>query len=80
MITNRIRKYITDSVKQAGDVSTLLAIILVIAAVIRVWHVVSIQPLPLFDNLIIDSKMYDEWAMQIAKGNWLGRAEGDVVD
>lgn len=67
-------KNISAANRQAGSVLVLLAAILVLAAVIRTWHIFALYPLPLFENLIIDSKMYDDWAMAIAKGNWLGTA------
>ena len=46
--------------------------VLLLAAGLRVWHVFSLRDLPLFEHLIIDSQMYDQWAQQIATGNWIG--------
>ncbi len=50
-----------------------LAVILIVAALLRVAHVLALRPLPLFDRLIIDSELYDAWAQRIAGGDWLTR-------
>jgi 4-amino-4-deoxy-L-arabinose transferase-like glycosyltransferase len=55
-------------------------VILIIAAVLRLWHIFAIYPLPLFDELTIDSKKYDEWATYIASGNWLGGQKAFYMD
>jgi hypothetical protein len=47
-------------------------VVLLLAAVLRVGHVFALRCLPLFDGLMLDSRTYDEWAQQIAAGNWLG--------
>jgi 4-amino-4-deoxy-L-arabinose transferase-like glycosyltransferase len=65
---------------EASSFSKMLAAILIIAAVVRVWHIISIYHLPFFDNLIIDSKKYDDWAMFIANGNWLGGNNAFYMD
>ena len=48
-----------------------LALVLAIAAGLRVAHILAIQKLPL-DILVIDSAVYDLWAERIAGGDWLG--------
>lgn len=58
----------------------LLAAILIIAAVIRIWYIISLYHLPFFDNLVLDSKWYDNWAVFIAKGNWLGTNRAFYMD
>jgi 4-amino-4-deoxy-L-arabinose transferase-like glycosyltransferase len=50
----------------------LLAGILILAATLRLTHVLALRPLPLFDLLVIDSAVYDQWAQRIAAGDWLG--------
>jgi 4-amino-4-deoxy-L-arabinose transferase-like glycosyltransferase len=67
-------------VSQKGNYSKILAIILIIAAALRFWHISAIYPLPLFDELTIDSKKYDEWATFIANGNWLGGDKAFYMD
>ncbi len=54
--------------------------VLAIATVLRVGHVLALRRLPLFDNLIIDSKLYDEWAQRIAAGDWLGGDRAFYMD
>jgi cytochrome c-type biogenesis protein CcmH/NrfG len=49
-----------------------LFVVLAIAAGVRLWHVLSLRSLPLFDHLIIDSQTYDVWARRIANGDWVG--------
>ncbi len=44
---------------------------LALAAALRVWHVLSLRQLPLFDHLILDSEFYDAWARRLSSGNWL---------
>ena len=44
---------------------------LVLAAALRVWHVLSMRQLPLFDQLILDSEFYDAWARRLSAGDWL---------
>jgi hypothetical protein len=57
-----------------------LSSVLVIATVLRVGHVLALLRLPLFDNLIVDSKLYDEWAQRIAAGDWLGGDRAFYMD
>jgi 4-amino-4-deoxy-L-arabinose transferase-like glycosyltransferase len=48
-----------------------LAAALSIAAVLRVAHVLALRRLPLFDHLMIDSELYDQWARRIEAGHWM---------
>ena len=50
-----------------------IAAILVIAFVLRLFYLVQIQSIPLFDHLAGDGRTYDEWAQRIAAGDWLGK-------
>ena len=47
--------------------------VLVLAAALRVGHVLSLRDLPLFDRLIVDSEFYDQWGQKIAAGDVLSR-------
>lgn len=51
--------------------NALLVLILILAATLRIAHLLAIKNLPLFDNLILDSRFYDEVAQRIAAGDWL---------
>ena len=46
--------------------------IFAIAIVVRLSHVWQIRKAPFFSVLMGDSRSYDEWAQQIARGDWLG--------
>ena len=50
-----------------------LIAVLVLAAGLRAWHVVSLRPLPSFERLIVDSEVYDQWGQRIASGDLLSR-------
>lgn len=58
----------------------LLAIILILAAFLRVAHIIALMKLPVFDVPILDSWMYDEWAKRIASGHWLGGERAFYMD
>ncbi len=47
-----------------------------LALALRVAHVLSIRDAPFFRHLFLDPLFYDSWAVRIAGGDWLGRAEG----
>ncbi|MFN2376540.1 MAG: tetratricopeptide repeat protein [Candidatus Binatia bacterium] len=49
-----------------------LPAVLVIAALLRVAHVMALSTTPFFDNLGLDCLVYDEWAQRIAAGDWMG--------
>ena len=44
----------------------------VVGLVLRVAHVATIRDSPFFEWLMLDPRMYDEWARRIAAGDWLG--------
>jgi len=44
-----------------------------IGFVVRLVYVWQIRESPFFDVLMGDARRYDEWAMQIASGDWIGR-------
>ena len=46
--------------------------IFLIALLIRLFHLVQIEAIPLFYHLAGDGRTYDEWAQRIAAGDWLG--------
>jgi len=48
------------------------AAIFVSALVVRLIHVWQLRNAPFFSVLMGDSRAYDEWAQQIALGDWLG--------
>jgi len=48
------------------------AAIFVLALAVRLIHVWQIRNAPFFRVLMGDSRAYDEWAQQIALGDWLG--------
>ena len=54
--------------------------VLLIAAILRVAHVLALRPLPLFNRLMIDSEFYDQWAQSIASGDWIGGAGAFSMD
>jgi 4-amino-4-deoxy-L-arabinose transferase-like glycosyltransferase len=54
--------------------------VLLLAAVVRVGHLLAQFRLPLFDGLMIDSKLYDQWAQKIAAGEWLGGDRAFFMD
>src|SRR5262249_48442352 len=50
-----------------------LAGIFVFALTLRLIHLVQISHAPFFDVLMGDARGYDEWARQIAAGDWIGK-------
>jgi tetratricopeptide (TPR) repeat protein len=56
----------------AADMAWVFGIAL-LAFIVRYQYLVQIQPIPLFSNLIADSHAYDQWAIAIAAGDWLGK-------
>jgi Flp pilus assembly protein TadD len=46
--------------------------IFAIALAVRLVHIWQIRKAPFFTILMGDSRAYDEWAQQIARGDWLG--------
>jgi tetratricopeptide (TPR) repeat protein/4-amino-4-deoxy-L-arabinose transferase-like glycosyltransferase len=51
---------------------TLFFLIAGIAMALRVAYAFSSRNSPFFDHLDLDSKFYDNWARQIAGGDWIG--------
>jgi 4-amino-4-deoxy-L-arabinose transferase-like glycosyltransferase len=49
-----------------------LVAVLLLAAALRITHMLALRNLPLFDHLILDSAFYDRWAQSIAAGDWMG--------
>lgn len=68
----------TSVVRSAG--AGAIGVVLLLAAVLRVAHIVALRPLPLFDGLMLDSQTYDEWAQRIAAGDWLGGDSAFYMD
>ncbi len=50
----------------------LLVIIFFVALLFRLLYIHDISGQVFFDNLLIDQASYDEWAMRIVSGDWLG--------
>ena len=46
--------------------------IFVVAVIVRLVHVWQIRRAPFFSMLMGDSRGYDEWALRIARGDWIG--------
>ncbi len=57
---------------RAVSSNEFLAATLSLAASLRVVHILDLRRLPLFDGLIIDSRVYDNLAQRIAAGHWMG--------
>ncbi|MSO82939.1 MAG: hypothetical protein EXQ53_06550, partial [Acidobacteria bacterium] len=49
------------------------AAVFAVALAVRLAHVWQIRQAPFFSVLMGDSRAYDVWAQQIARGDWLGR-------
>jgi 4-amino-4-deoxy-L-arabinose transferase-like glycosyltransferase len=49
-----------------------LAAVLVLAAALRLAHLLAFRSSPWFDHLVVDPQFYDAWAQRIAAGDWLG--------
>jgi len=49
-----------------------LALVFVVALVIRLIHVWQLREAPVSVHLMGDSRGYDEWAQRVAAGDWLG--------
>ncbi len=50
-----------------------LAVISGVALALRLLHVWQLRRSPFFDVLLGDARGYDEWAVRIASGDWIGR-------
>jgi len=75
-----------NSVMTQGGVERVLASnytlgsVLLLSCILRIWHVMSLRSLPLFNRLIVDSEVYDQWAQYIAAGHWLGGDRAFYMD
>jgi hypothetical protein len=49
-----------------------LALVLTLAAGLRLAHVLALRDTPWFDHLVVDPGYYDQWAQRLAAGDWLG--------
>ncbi|HSM13739.1 MAG TPA: glycosyltransferase family 39 protein, partial [Thermoanaerobaculia bacterium] len=49
-----------------------LALVLALAAALRLGHWLAVREEPFFAQLAMDSQEYDRWARTIAAGDWLG--------
>ena len=49
-----------------------LALVFLVALIIRLIHVWQLSGAPVFVHLMGDSRGYDEWAQRVAAGDWLG--------
>ncbi len=54
------------------EAAWVLPAILVIAAIVRISHVIALSTTPFFDHLGLDCLVYDEWGQRIAAGDWMG--------
>jgi hypothetical protein len=47
-------------------------VIFILAVTVRVIYVLQLRASPLFDTLIMDELYHDQWARELAAGNWAG--------
>jgi tetratricopeptide (TPR) repeat protein len=52
--------------------SSALLLVALVAVVVRVAYLVELNGSPLLSVLMGDSRQYDEWAVRIAAGQWMG--------
>jgi len=71
-----------DRIRSAlkASLTSPFVVVLLLAAILRVAHVLALRPLPLFKRLMIDSEFYDQWAQGIAGGDWIGGAGAFFMD
>ncbi len=50
-----------------------ILVVFLLALSIRMVYLYQIHDNPFFDHLLIDEYAYDQWAQQIAAGDWLGK-------
>jgi tetratricopeptide (TPR) repeat protein len=46
--------------------------VLLLGALLRVWHVLAVRDAPWLQHLQLDHRYYDEWGQRIAAGDWVG--------
>lgn len=51
----------------------VLPLVIIIGIALRAAHVMWLRDSPFFSSLMLDARAYDEWAQQIAAGDWIGR-------
>jgi tetratricopeptide (TPR) repeat protein len=51
----------------------MAAVIFLVALTVRLVHLWQMEAAPVFSVLMGDARSYDEWARQIAAGNWVGK-------
>jgi 4-amino-4-deoxy-L-arabinose transferase-like glycosyltransferase len=57
-----------------GREKLVIALIALVALALRLWHLWQVSENdPFFHNPSVDPKVYHEWAMRIADGEWLGQ-------
>ena len=47
--------------------------IFAVAAGLRLWHLWQLRASPFFTTLMGDARAYDQWAVGLASGDWIGR-------
>lgn len=57
---------------RALESRTAWGVAIVLAAALRLFHLVRFSKSPLADHLLLDHAVYDAWAQRIAAGDWLG--------
>lgn len=62
------------SLEQIASRAWVLPAILLIGLSLRLAHLLLLRNAPFFSLLVLDARAYDEWAQQIAAGEWIGRA------
>jgi tetratricopeptide (TPR) repeat protein len=50
----------------------LPVLIFVVAFAVRLIHLWQLRPTPFFDTLLGDANSYDQWAVRLASGDWIG--------
>jgi tetratricopeptide (TPR) repeat protein/4-amino-4-deoxy-L-arabinose transferase-like glycosyltransferase len=74
-MTRPIRRTPPSTEVQEGDsFGWPAALIFFVALSVRLIHVWQIRRAPFFTVLVGDSRAYDEWAQEIARGDWMGHA------
>lgn len=49
-----------------------ISVIFVLAFIVRLGYLLALRSSVLFDMMVVDSALYDEWGLRIANGDWLG--------
>jgi tetratricopeptide (TPR) repeat protein len=59
-------------VRQVLTARSFLPGVLLLAACLRIANVLALRESPWFTELVLDHRVYDEWAQAIAAGDWAG--------